>query len=656
MADISTKSPLLEPTQQPIAPRPTYTEEEETYLKGLRTRMEEARNMRDQQHEEFDGMSYIQQYDLNERIANTFIAPKVNKEDTNFQSGVVRQKLFALLSALVNLNLSGDISAFDKEGLKIQALGDAMEDIILKTNELDTDDEKKYLRQYELLKHGTVFVEEMWDEKAKKEKKMKGKFDGKLKGTQWSTRIKKAFARPVRNIVPGPYVYLGDISKYSISEQPFMFTVETKPYQEAKMIFGTWDRWDNVPRQIQKFDSGELATVYNTNWRVWEMKKEYVEIVRYQDKWNNEFAVLLNGVLMTPVGLPLPWGYDEYNIAQQNLEPIHTKFAYGKSLVARIRNKVALLDEMMRLAILKTQKSFMPPYVNISGRVLSNRVLMPGKISVGIQPGTLVPINEKEAQGITQAELAMIQEMQESINAETTSPTFQGQRSTGDPTATEIIELQRQAKMVLGLTIFSMSMLEWKLEWLRLKNLLANWFNAEDEVVDETRNVIRSKFRQVSVERAIEGEGMGRRILIPTKEIPSSRAIMQAENALSEEQGVPVRLIFLNPEEVKSSQLIWQIVVRPKERKTSEVSKLLFRAFMADVMPLAPNIQYLQERMASVWEENPQKLFAPNPEQPMEETAQPQRAGSKVLSPRVNLPTPERMMSRELKTAMGANA
>jgi len=131
---------------------------------------------------------------------------------------------------------------------------------------------------------------------------------------------------------------------------------------------------------------------------------------------------------------------------------------------------------------------------------------------------------------------------------------------------------------------------------------------------------------------------------------------MQAENALSEEQGVPVRLIFLNPEEVKSSQLIWQIVVRPKERKTSEVSKLLFRAFMADVMPLAPNIQYLQERMASVWEENPQKLFAPNPEQPMEETAQPQRAGSKVLSPRVNLPTPERMMSRELKTAMGANA
>ena len=144
------------------------------------------------------------------------------------------------------------------------------------------------------------------------------------------------------------------------------------------MIFGKWDRWENVSKKIKKFDN------QYGNWRLLETEDDYVEIVRYQDKWNNEFVVLLNGVLMTPVGLPLPWGYEDYNIAQQNLEPIHAKFAFGKSLVFRIRNKVAILDEMMRLAVLKTQKSFMPPYVNISGRVLSNRVLMPGKISYGI--------------------------------------------------------------------------------------------------------------------------------------------------------------------------------------------------------------------------------------------------------------------------------
>lgn len=655
------KSPLLEKIEEVIDP-PKYSTEEETYLSGLRKRMEIARNNRDKGHEEFDGMSYVSNYDLNERLANTFIAPKQNKEDTNFQSGTIRQKLFALLSPIINLNLSGDISAFDKDNLKIQALGDAMEDIILKTNELDSDDEKKFLRQYELLKHGTVFVEELWDERQKKVKKLTGKnkkFDGKL-GLKWNTQLKKAFARPSRNIIPGPNVYLGDITKYGMEEQPYIFTADVKPYEEAKMIFGEWDRWKNVSKSIKKFDASESASAFDPNWRLLDTQENQVEILRYQDKWNNEFAVLLNGTLMTPIGLPLPWGYEDYNLVQQNLEPIHIKFAYGKSLVARIRNKVALYDEMMRLAILKTQKSFMPPYVNISGRVLSNRVLMPGKISHGIQPNTLVPINAEEAKGITNAELAMITQIEESINSETTSPTFQGQRARGDPTATEIIELQRQAKMILGLTVFSVSMLEWKLEWLRLQNLLANWFNPQDEEVDEARNLIRNKYRQVSVERPIEGEGIGQRIVIPTKEIPSSQAIFQAEESLSQEQGLPIRLIFINPEEVTSSKLCWQIVIRPKEKRTSEVDKLMFRAFLQDILPLQPSMGYIRERAASVWGEDPQKLFPPEQAAIQEQLAalggqtgqQTGQQGGQTLSPRVNLPSAESALGSQVRNSL----
>lgn len=641
-----TKSPLLEKEIENI-PRPDYSPEEEQYLSGLRNRIALARDTRDEQRDEWDGMDYVTQYQLNERMANTQLQPKRNKEDTNFQSGTVRTKLFALLSALVNLNLSGDISAFESEGLEIQGLGDAMEDIILKTNEYDNDDEKKYLRHYELLKHGTVFVEELWDKRKKKQKKITKKFNGKIADAEWDTKLKDAFARPTRQIVSGLNVYLGDITKYDISEQPFIFTVDTKPYEEAKTVFGEWERWKHVPRKLQQFNAGQ-TDVLNVNWRVLESQEERVEIVRYQDKWNNEFAVLLNGVLMTPVGLPLPWGYEEYNIAQQNLEPIHSQFAYGKSLVSRIRNKVALLDELLRLAVLKTQKSFMPPYLNISGKILSNRVFMPGKISHGIPPNTLMPINDKETQGVSQAEMAIIKEIQESINAETTSPVFQGQQPSGDPTATEIIELQRQAKMVLGLTVFAVSMLEWKLEWLRLKNLLANWFQPEGDVVDQARGVLKSKYRQVAVDRPIDDEGEGRRIIIPTKEIPSSRAIMDAEDALSEEQRIPVRLLFIDPEQVCSSKLVWQIVVKPKERKTSEVSKLLFRSFMQDVLPLGPNIAELQNEAATVWEKDPKKLFAPNPEMPMD------IEGGE--SSGLGLPTPESMAGQQMRNMIGANA
>ena len=671
IAEIKNKileSPLeVKDEQEKAIEKPDYSDEEELYIKNLRGKLESAKNARDTQHQEFDGMDYVTYYDQNERLANTFIKPKENKEDTHFQSGTIRQKLMALLSAVNNLNLSGDISAFDSQGLQVQALGDAMEDIVLKTKELDNDDEKKLMRHYELLKQGSVFVEELWDERMKIEKKMSKKFSGDIKAADWTKRLKKAFARPSRNIIPGINVYLGDITIYSSTDQPYIFTVDKKPYEVAKLIFGKWERWQNVPKKVS--GAGVMGTtrgssVVDPDWRLLETEENYCEIIRYQDKWNNEFAVLINGVLMTPIGLPLPWGYEDYNITQQNLEPIHSKFAYGKSLVFRVRTKVAILDEMMRACILKTQKSLSPPSINNSGRVLSNRIFMPGKILYGVPFDSIRPINAKETEGITRAELEMIKELQQSIDQETVSPTFQGQKTEGGTTATEIIELQRQAKMLLGLTVFAVSMLEWKLEWLRLHNILANWFNAEDQVVDEARKTLRSKFRNVSVERMIEGAGLGRRMVIPTKEgIPSPKAIRTAEKSLSKEQGVPIQLIFLDPDEVTSSKLVWMIAVRPKEKKTSETEKLLFREFAADALPLGASIPHLQERFASVWGEDPQKLFPPEAgipppagEEGQGQGAQSQRAGRSTLSSRVNMPTAESALNRQVRTALGATA
>lgn len=648
------KSPLLQ-EEQSHTPKPEYSEDEETYLGRLKAKMSLAQTNRDSNHDEFNGMDYQTYYEANERLANTYIAPKRNREDTNFQSGIVRQKLFALLAPLTNLNLSGDISAYDREGLRIQALGNAMEDIILKTNEMDRDEEKKNLRHYELLKHGTIFVEEVWDTKQKKVKKMSGKFDGKI-DQKWTTRVEKAFARPTRNIISGLNVYLGDLTKYDISEQPYIFTVDVIPYNEAETMFGKWERWENVPKKLVKTD--DTATGVSKDWTLLDTADDYVEILRYQDKWNNEFAVVLNGVLMTPVGLPLPWGYEEYNIAQQNLEPINARFAYGKSLVSRLRNKAALLDEMLRLDILKTQKSLVPPKFNLTGRIISGRTFMPGKINHGIDPRLILNADDKEVQGVTQAELAMVEKIEASIDNESVSPTFQGQQSEGQQTATEVVELQRQAKLMLGLTIFAVSMLEWKLEWLRLQNLLANWFQPEDKVVDEARQLLKDKYRHASVERPIEGEGMGRRIVIPTKNMPNGEAVMMAEDALTEQQGMPVRLTFIDPDEVCSSKITWQIVVRPKEKTTSEMQKLLFRAFMADAQFFGPklNVDYLAEEFANIWQRDPTKVFKSNDEMEIAQMQQAQagmqEAGAGAVSPRVNMPTPEKAMGNQLKQEM----
>lgn len=48
--------------------------------------------------------------------------------------------------------------------MEVEKLGEDIEDIIIKTREVEDDDEKIIMRQYEMMKQGTVFVEDVADE------------------------------------------------------------------------------------------------------------------------------------------------------------------------------------------------------------------------------------------------------------------------------------------------------------------------------------------------------------------------------------------------------------------------------------------------------------------------------------------------------------
>jgi hypothetical protein len=123
------KSPLLKDTEKQIdAPR--YSDEEQVYFKNLVRRIVSARDERDEPHDEFDGMTYLQYCEANRKLANSYVEPKKQKYDNNFVSGIVRQKLFAYLSAINNLDLSSDVQAYNDKIKEERALGESLEDIM----------------------------------------------------------------------------------------------------------------------------------------------------------------------------------------------------------------------------------------------------------------------------------------------------------------------------------------------------------------------------------------------------------------------------------------------------------------------------------------------------------------------------------------------
>jgi hypothetical protein len=220
---------------------PDYTDTEQIYLKNLQRRLEIAKVNREQPHPEFDGMAYVQYWQANEDLGNVVIKPKINKQDVKYQSGTLRTKLFAFLSSLQSLNLSGDITAYNESDVLMTNLGNAMEDVIDKTDELDEDEEKKILRQYELLKQGTVFVEEIWEDKWNVKKEPIKDYNGSFRGVTIKKKEVKKLGKPTRTIISGLSVYLGDLTKYLISDQPYVFTVTTQRYEELEQTFGKFE-------------------------------------------------------------------------------------------------------------------------------------------------------------------------------------------------------------------------------------------------------------------------------------------------------------------------------------------------------------------------------------------------------------------------------
>lgn len=642
-------SVLGKPREEEKVLIPEYNEGERVYISNLQGRLERAKTDRDQNHSEFDNLTYIEYWQANERGANTQIKPTQTKGETQFQSGTLRTKMMAFLSSFQGLNLQADISAFTEQEVLVNVLGNAMEDIIEKTQEIENDEEWRMLRQYEMLKHGYVFVEDIWDQRWEVEKTLTSGFYGQIEGVKWTSQKVKTRGTPKRSLLPGPAVYLGDMTKYMIEDQPYIFTVQIMDRSDAEQIYGDWERWDYVSKVKKSFTGITTDSMWQNDWRLMGgIGEEKVEVIKYQDKPNNEFQIILNGMFMLPLGFPLtaisPDG--EYTIAQQNLEPIKHDFAYGKSFIFKNKNLVAILDQMMKLAVLKTWKSFMPPRLNLSDRIVSRDMFMPGVISRGILPNQVPPVDATEAQGVTAGEFNMVQEVIKFVDRNTVSQTFTGGRETGGQvTATQIIELQRQARIMMGLMILAAALLEKKLASKRLMILLEKWFEPIDTKLDQARKLLKNRYRIVSRERSIEGEGAGVRMTIPTEETFSPEEVRKTEESLKKRTGVPVRMILLNPKELKQVKLTWVVTVNPKEKRSSEMSKMMFRAMVQDAIALGliPSPDWARERFGQVWGEDPTKMFmeAGTEVPPVApEVALPGGGGPRVATPQVKMPAP----------------
>lgn len=625
-------NPLDKPPAKNEIRKPEYDDTGWKYYSYLIQRLQRASEARDRKHAEFSNKTYLQYYEQNEKIAHTYLEPVANEAEEKLATGTIESKLNTLLSHIDNLNLTPEVNAFDRNNKTLRELGQSFTDIMAVVAEHDGGDdggdrEKKMHRQRELIKQGTVFVQDNWITRYKIKKTLKDKYKGQFKNYIGHTEnLVKSYEGCSRDVLYGPNVFLGDVTTFSMNDQPYIFTVESMPYDRAKQIYGHFENWEYVTpgkpsTTIETTTASGGGTIYDAKWRLTNVKDDHVEIIKYQDEGRDEFAIMINNVLLTPPGFPLsavtPDG--RYNITKQTLYVINPQFAYGKSFVSSgaVYEISKALDRFIRLFELKTRKSITPPYVNISNRVIPAEALNPGNISMGIAPNALQPIGT-ESQGVTSSEYQIFKEMQEQLEKSTISSIFQGQQASRGATATEVIEVQRQARLTLGLIISACTLLEIKIGYLRLNNILANWLSPVGRYADGS-NRYRTATRQV----AIDGAGFGERRVIPIDgELPKPEAVRMLSLQDEQKYKYPVRRSYLSPQQVREAEITWYITVEPREQESSSYHKLLFREMIGDAITLAqlgaqPNIGGITDEFAKVYNVDKASIFSQTGPSPM---------------------------------------
>jgi len=621
-------------------PADMYTPEEKEYLGYLQKRLEEAKNQKFIPWPELNNLTWPKAVDQNEQLANTYVEQKVEKDDIVVSAGTLESKLDTLLSNLNNLDLSPEVLSFDKESMPDTKAGKAMTELLCICAEMDGadgagDDDKKMMRQRELLKQGTVFVQDQWlkkfEQKGKKDKSYDGRFKGydpeKLKKT-----IELVYDGPHRDIIHPDNMYLGNMRMFYMDDQPYIFVAIYEDYNVARGKYGQFENFKYVKPGDFKADlkaQASAASIYNNTWRLNALKDNQVEIILYQDQPNDEFQILINGVPMLPIGFALsnvaPGG--KYNITKQVLKPIRKDFALGKAFVqfGSVVYLSQLIDEMLKLFTLKTRKSVAPPYTNTSGRFISPNALRPGRISMNIPSGALAPIGQ-EGQGVTSGEFGLLNTLSEKVDYNTISPVFSGQLGKSGTTATEVLEVQKQAKLTLGLIVAAAMMLEKKLATLRIMIILENWFEPVSVTpeLDEARNAIveKKEYRTNSREASIPGAGKGMKMTrVMPRPHPTGRELRTEEDNYEETFGTPIRITVIDPDTMADVRRKWYVVITPKEKESSAYYKLLFREYLNDVIALtqfgiAPDKEDIKKEFSRVWNKSVSGAFS-NEQQPM---------------------------------------
>lgn len=582
--------------------------------------------------EELDGMNRQQYYDSNRRKDLSYIPPKQNINDLRIVTGTTREKDTTLLSTLLNLNLVPDVTAFDTEDMVVAELGDNMTDLIKKTEEVEIFHKKRPILYREMIAQGDVFIEDAYIEDF---------IDIPLDNVEWDPernggsataltfkkRIQKLNSGCSYEMIKSNMVYLHDMTVEYIEDQDIVAICRIIPWLTAYSRYGKWERWKNVPAEVNTIDMVEwsASTSVGTSrlpWAMFRNKLGFCSEVKIYYKRQNRYALYVNGIPMTPWNLPftLIRKSGDLPFAQGKLEPI-PGFALSKSQPAKTKVDQEVLDEVTTLMIEAFRQKRKPPMGSSTDEVYGPDVFSAGKITPGIRANNFYSLLPDSALRLDNSEFSFYNTIKTSINEKTVNEVFTGEGDGGVNTLGQAEIMKQQQMLKLGSALDGVVNLHRRLAWLRIENIICNLMTPVDKQLQVTAEGLKEvlSYRKLSVETTLDtGESARKAFRFNSQaENPDVESQYEEEERLSKQNRQKTRLVYIDPEKMQAIKYNWFIIVNPTPRSNDKLSQLMFLQNVKQAIeifgPESLNFEYLKKRYAILMNEDFTKFFRADP-------------------------------------------
>ena len=619
-----------------------YSDDEKEDYRELVTCLTQMRNNLQRPLVEFDDLTFFQQYEENRKADLAYNRPIDETVDFRVTTGLTREKDTTLLSTLTSMNYQPNITAFDKDNSLIAGLGEEMEDLVIKSRELENWDEKRVSIYREFIAQGTVYVEEVYVERA----------IPKAFETNWMPDMPiaefKGDEMPIYDVEGkceaklhlGKYVMTSSMNEEEVQNNSVVAIYEEIDRAEAKSIYGGWERWKYVPEEVTEvtnpFTDSQQTTRNGSDfsWNTYKVGKGKVGVTKIFKRFCNEYQILLNGVMMLPCDFPLT------KISPSGLYPIGKgvneripNFAFGKGIPSKTRVDQKLYDTLLRAMVGKAWQSYRPTLGNRSGNVMSRDMIASGQMIHGIKQNDIFPLLPAQLLTLTTGDISMFQMVKEMINDKSVTDSYSAQTQQSNTTATQIINEQKQTMLKLGASIDGIKSLEKRLILLRIYNIIAHWTKANEspleeevtQIVDGVTMVVgkkvnplktEKKYKKFTQEKSFDDGKSGYKMtqfIGSDAKLPAIREQINMEDKMAEEYGKPVRLSYLNAEWLRNIRVIWDIGVTIQSDQDDQMQLLVFIDNLTRIAQLfgvqAFKQDYVLQRIASKMSEDFDKMF-----------------------------------------------